>query len=100
MDLLHVSDFIKLAESHNFSIAADELYITQPTLSKHIKSLEKTLGIRLFIRNTKQLRLSEAGEFFYPTRRNLKKYIKNRGWISIIILQKTSWNLLLHIYPL
>jgi DNA-binding transcriptional LysR family regulator len=73
MDLFHVSDFIKLAESRNFSIAADELFLTQPTLSKHIKSLEKTLGVKLFIRNTKQLRLSEAGKYFLPQAKELEQ---------------------------
>jgi DNA-binding transcriptional LysR family regulator len=73
MDLFHVSDFIKLAESYNFSAAADELYLSQPTLSKHIKSLEKTLGVKLFIRDTKKMRLSEAGMFFLPYAKQLEE---------------------------
>jgi DNA-binding transcriptional LysR family regulator len=76
MDLFHVSDFIKLAESHNFSAAADELSLGQPALSKHIKSLEKTLGVKLFIRDTKRIKLSDAGMFFLPYAKQLEEIYK------------------------
>ncbi|ADK82186.1 LysR family transcriptional regulator [Sediminispirochaeta smaragdinae] len=66
LNFFHINDFLKLVECKNFSAAADELYITQSALSKHIQALEKTLGIQLFIRNNKTTRLSTGGQFFLP----------------------------------
>jgi DNA-binding transcriptional LysR family regulator len=66
LNIFHINDFLKLVECRNFSAAADELYITQSALSKHIQSLEKTLGIQLFIRNNKKTELSDGGQLFLP----------------------------------
>ena len=54
-----------MAEGGSFSRAAKELYLTQPTISAHIASLEKELNVRLFIRNTKEVSLSEDGKELY-----------------------------------
>jgi DNA-binding transcriptional LysR family regulator len=72
MDIFHVIDFIKLSECGNYSIAADELYITQSSLSKHIQSLEKVLGVELFNRTTRKISLSEGGKIFLPYARQLE----------------------------
>ena len=54
MNLKQLEAFVHVAESRSFSKAAKDLYLTQPTISAHISSLEKELNVRLFVRNTKE----------------------------------------------
>src|SRR4030065_245820 len=49
----------------NFPRAAEELYISQPAVSKHVKDLEKDLGIDLFRRNGRRVELTDAGRLVY-----------------------------------
>lgn len=65
MNLKQLEAFVRIAETGSFSKAAKCLYLTQPTVSAHIASLEKELGEVLFIRDTKGVRLSEAGRELY-----------------------------------
>ncbi len=65
MNLKQIEAFVQIAEGKSFSQAAKELYLTQPTISAHIASLEKELNARLFIRNTKDVHLSSDGEKLY-----------------------------------
>lgn len=57
----------KIAEMKSFSGAARELFISQPTLSQCVSNIEKELGTPLFIRGSKGLLLTEAGESYYNT---------------------------------
>lgn len=66
MELRQLKYFVKSAEYLNFSEAAKHLYITQSTLSQQIKQLEYELGFTLFIRNSRHIFLTEAGEEFLP----------------------------------
>ena len=73
--------FVQVAESGSFSRAAKELYLTQPTISAHIASLEKELSVRLFVRNTKEVGLSDDGKELYKYARqivDLEKKIEER----------------------
>ena len=65
MNLKQLEAFVQVAEGGSFSRAAKELYLTQPTISAHIAPLEKELNVRLFIRNTKEVSLSEDGKELY-----------------------------------
>lgn len=65
MNLKQLEAFVQVAEGGSFSKAAKELYLTQPTISAHVASLEKELNVRLFIRNTKEVSLSEDGKDLY-----------------------------------
>lgn len=65
MNLKQLEAFVKVAEGGSFSKAAKALYLTQPTISAHISSLEKELNVRLFVRNTKEVSLSEDGKELY-----------------------------------
>ncbi len=65
MELNQLRYFVKLSEVQNFSKAAEELYITQPTLSQQIKRLETELGIELFTRSTRSVALTESGKQCY-----------------------------------
>lgn len=66
MELRQLKYFVKSAEYLNFSEAAKHLYITQSTLSQQIKQLEFELGFTLFLRNSRHISLTEAGEEFLP----------------------------------
>lgn len=66
MELRQLRYFTRTAEQLNFTEAAHTLYISQSTLSQQIKQLEDELGIPLFDRIGKRVRLTEAGEKFLP----------------------------------
>lgn len=65
MELKQLEAFVSVVELKSFSKAANKLFLTQPTISTHIQSLEKELGTRLLMRNTKNLLLSSSGEKLY-----------------------------------
>ena len=64
MQINMLREFIILANNLNFSNTAQQLYITQPVLSKHISMLEDHLGAKLFIRNNHMVTLTEIGSQF------------------------------------
>ncbi|WP_226673746.1 LysR family transcriptional regulator [Rossellomorea aquimaris] len=64
MDLNVVKTFISAAEFSHFRKAAERLYISQPTVTVHIKQLEKELGVKLFEREGKKIKLTEAGRSY------------------------------------
>lgn len=71
MNLKQLEAFVYVADGGSFSKAARELYLTQPTVSAHISSLEKELNVRLFVRNTKEVNLSEDGKVLYEYARQM-----------------------------
>lgn len=77
MELNYIYEFITLAKHKNFHAAADELGISQPTLTNHIKKLEAELNITLFDRNTRNIDLNEYGEAFFPYAVSLTEMIDN-----------------------
>ncbi|MFY3547991.1 LysR family transcriptional regulator [Achromobacter insolitus] len=54
--------FVLLAETLSFQKTAERLHVTQPTLSKLLKETEETLGVKLFERTTRMVRLSREGQ--------------------------------------
>lgn len=64
MELRHIKYFLTLAEEKNFTKAADKLCIAQPPLSRQIKDLEEELGTELFLRSSRGVTLTEAGNKF------------------------------------
>ncbi len=70
-DLRHLRYFVTLAEEQNFARAAVRLHMTQPPLSQQIMQLEETLGVPLFVRGKRPLRLTAAGEELLPEARRL-----------------------------
>lgn len=71
MNLKQLEAFVKVTESGSFSKAAKLLFLTQPTVSAHISALEKELDSRLFVRNTKEVKLSEEGKQLYQYARQM-----------------------------
>lgn len=62
MDIQHIRYFLAVAKHESFSKAAEQLYVTQPILTRCIKNLEKELGVQLIERSTKHFALTEAGQ--------------------------------------
>ena len=61
MNLTNLSYFLKVAEKEHITRAAEELHMTQPALSRAIGALETELGVELFEREGKNIRLNENG---------------------------------------
>lgn len=57
--------FISVAKNVSFSKAADECRVSQTAISQQISNLEKTLGVTLFERDNRRVKLTGAGEIFY-----------------------------------
>ena len=64
IDFRHLETFCRVADLKSFSKAADDLFLTQPTVSGHILSLEQSLSLRLFDRTSREARLTKAGKVF------------------------------------
>ena len=71
MELQDVKEFVLLANLCNYQEAAQALFISQSTLSRHIQRLEKELGNKLFDRTTRRMRLSSFGKLFLPCAQEL-----------------------------
>lgn len=64
MEINYLGEFVVLARTGNFLAAAEELFISQSSLSKHIRNIEAELGTELFNRTTRKVSLTDAGEVF------------------------------------
>lgn len=83
--------FVLLAETLSFRKAADILHITQPTLSKLLKEIEDALGVQLFERSTRVVKLSRDGQDLLKTAKNITAmYEKGMCDISEKLRDKTN----------
>ena len=65
MNFVQIEAFVAVIRYRSFSKAAEAIYLSQPTISSHIRSLENELGVQLLIRSTKEIYPSAAGRIFY-----------------------------------
>jgi DNA-binding transcriptional LysR family regulator len=72
-----VSEFLAVADSGNFTRAAEDLGISTAQVSRQIRILEKRLGIDLFYRTTRRVSLTEAGQIYYQSCRPLLDALSN-----------------------
>lgn len=73
MDINYIKEFAALADNGNFMETADQLFISQSALSRHIKCLEKEIGSPLFVRTTRKVSLSRIGKIFLPYAKEIAK---------------------------
>ena len=71
MDFRQLEAFCAVVEWGSFSEAAKHLFITQPTISSHIRTLEKSLNTRLLERTTKSISVTDNGQQFYEYAKSL-----------------------------
>jgi epsilon-lactone hydrolase len=71
IELRHLRAFAAVADELNFSRAAQRLYISQPALSRQIRTLEKLVGCRLLRRDTHSVELTATGEALLASARKL-----------------------------
>ena len=71
--------FLDVASELHFSRAADKLFIAQPALSRQIQQLEKNLGVLLFERNKRNVKLTPAGEYLREEAKQVLSQLDNIG---------------------
>lgn len=72
MNSLQIDYFMAVATNLSFTKTSEELYVSQPAISKQIAILEKELGVKLFKRNNKTTELTDAGKLYYDLFKNFK----------------------------
>lgn len=95
MNIQELKCFLRVAQRMNFTRAAEELYLTPPTVTHHIQKLESELGVQLFQRNSKSVQLTLEGEVFYQDAREIM--MKIEASISHLIDIKNSKHTFLRI---
>ncbi|WP_294407282.1 LysR family transcriptional regulator [uncultured Clostridium sp.] len=75
MDIKQLKYFITVADCGSINKAAEELFTSQPNVSKVINSLEKEAGIDIFYRNSKGVRMTEKGEELYDYAQRILKNV-------------------------
>ena len=64
LELRQFRQFIAVAEELNFRPAAERLHMSQPPLTQALQRMEEELGVKLFERNNRNVRLTQAGNIF------------------------------------
>lgn len=106
MELRHLHYFIAVAEELNVTRAAERVHISQPPLSRQIQEFEAELGVKLFDRTGRHLRLTDAGRFVYEQAKQLSARITDmqdatrrigrlgHRWLNIGFVPSTLYGLL------
>src|SRR5262249_40616800 len=77
MDIYQIRYFLAVVDAGNFSRAAERVHVTQPTLSTGIKKLEDELGVTLFERTNREVKLTAAGEQFIKRARTIYREMEH-----------------------
>src|SRR4051812_4728298 len=71
MELRQLHYFSEIVKQGSFSKAADQSFVSQPTISNVVKELEKELGSKLFIRTTRKIELTDTGRLLFHYSENI-----------------------------
>jgi DNA-binding transcriptional LysR family regulator len=77
MDFRHLTYFVAVAETENFTKAAARCFVAQSALSQQVARLEAEIGASLFSRNSRSVRLTEAGKVLLPLARRILADVDN-----------------------
>lgn len=77
MNLVRLEYFVEAARCGNFSLAAQNLYTSQPNLSKQISLMEQELGYPLFLRTKRAVKLTAAGQYLLEQLRDVPALLEN-----------------------
>lgn len=77
MDIPNLDAFVTVAETGSFSAASEQLFLTQPAISKRVSALETELDIQLFDRIGRKVTLTEAGNALLTHARNILQQIED-----------------------
>lgn len=77
MEFRHLSAFIAISEELHFGRAAARLHLTQPSLSTQLQKLEKSLGVQLVVRSSREVALTRAGREFVGEARSIIVHMEN-----------------------
>ena len=77
MDIQALHAFIAVAEHQSFSLAAEQLHLTQPAISKRIKGLEEQLNSPLFDRHNRSLSLTDSGLSLLPKAKEIVQLVSD-----------------------
>ncbi|WP_457668936.1 LysR family transcriptional regulator [Thiolapillus sp.] len=95
MEFASLRTFLAVADSGSFSAAAQQLYLTQPAVSKRLAALEAELGIKLFDRIGRHVRLTHAGEVLLPKAREILLQTQDMKHLASSLQTEISGALLL-----
>lgn len=87
MTLVQLEYVLAVAESKNFTAAAEKAFVTQPTLSMQIQKLEKELGVEIFDRSTHPIRITPVG---YQVLNQAKVILKQAKRMSHIVCEQRN----------
>jgi len=71
MNLNHLKTFVAIVDKGTLSAACEELHLTQPGVSKHLRALEEHYGVRLLDRTGRKVRLTSAGQVLYRSAKRI-----------------------------
>lgn len=99
INLENWQEFLALVENESYAAAADELYISQATLSRHIRDMENELGLPLFHRTSRKVQISRYGKLMLPYARKIVELQNDYKMELDKILKQVNGSLTIGVLP-